>query len=83
MKHNRITTLLLLTSLLTASLFSCGGDTTTPAVTDKTADSSADTTPVTEELDSLAARQLVDDELGEADFSGRTFRILGDNACED
>ena len=83
MKHNRITTLLLLTSLLTASLFSCGGDTTTPAVTDKTADSSADTTPVTEELDALEQRMLVEDGLPERDFGGKTFRILGDDACID
>ena len=83
MKQSRIFTALLLTAA--AALFSCGGDTAVSSGDTASADTAADTqdSAVTEALDSLAARQLVDDELGAADFGGRTFRILGDDACED
>ena len=37
----------------------------------------------TEEVDSLAARMKVSDGLENTDFGGKTFRILGDDACLD
>ena len=77
---------LLLAALLAVSLTSCGGGTEQPTgdtagdVTDAPA---ADTSAETEELDALEQRLLVDDGLEDTDFSGRIFRILGDDACED
>ncbi len=46
-----------------------GGDTTAPAET--------------EPVDALAARMAVDDELETVDYQGKTFHIIGDDACED
>ena len=77
MKHSMI---LIFTALLTASLISCGGDTTDPVVTDTAADTtSTNTSVVPEELDSLDQRMLVDDGLPEQDFGGKIFRILGED----
>jgi len=75
MKHN-LTASLLLTALLTASLVSCGGDSVQTA-TDTDAGTDADTAPVTEALDVLDLRMLEDDGLGEVDFGGKDFHILG------
>lgn len=82
MKHNRMTALLLLTALLAASLISCG-DTKDPEVTNTADTTPEDTAAVTEKLDALDARMLVDDGLGEADFGGKDFHILGVEYCED
>lgn len=83
MKHSKMTAILTLTALLTASLLSCGTDGGTPAGSNADNTPESDTAPVTEELDSLEQRMLVDDELEDRDFGGRTFRILGDDACLD
>ena len=71
-----VTSALLLTALLAASLVSCGGDASDPAVTD-TAETAAVTAAETEALDVLEMRMLEDDGLGEADFGGKEFQILG------
>lgn len=82
MKHN-LTAAFLMTALLTSSLISCGGDTADGTVTGS-ADTAADTAAtVTEELDTLEARKLVPDDLETVDYGGRTFRIMGDDACVD
>lgn len=87
MKHTKATTLLLLASMLSAAMISCGDSTAnTPAQTeDNPADPGevVETTAETEELDALEQRMLVDDGLEDTDFGGRTFRILGDEEYED
>ncbi len=87
MKHTQITTLLLLASMLSAAMISCSDTSAnTPAEKeDIPAESGAvtETSAETEELDALEQRMLVDDGLEDTDFGGRTFRILGDDACED
>lgn len=75
MKHN-LTAAFLLTALLTSSLVSCSGDSAQTAA-DTDAGTDADTAPVTEALDALDQRMLVDDGLGDQDFGGREFHILG------
>ena len=67
MKH--ITTALLLASLLTASLISCGGD--EPGTTVNTG---ADTTPVTE---AVTEAPRVKADLPDKDFGGRDFTFYG------
>ncbi len=87
MKHTRAITLLLLASTLSAAMISCGdtADNTPTDMKDIPADSGAviETSAVTEELDALEQRMLVDDGLEDTDFGGRTFRILGDEEYED
>ncbi|MCQ2432003.1 MAG: hypothetical protein MJ175_05290 [Clostridia bacterium] len=84
MKHN-ICAWLLLGAMLTATAAttSCG-DT---APTDKPAN---ETTPATNSVeteaepeDSLTQRLKVDDGIETIDYGGKTFTILGDDACED
>lgn len=69
----KITTLLLLAAILSASvLTSCGGgDTGTSA--DTKADATADAVSETEPTD---PRQLISDDLPEKDYSGKTFRMM-------
>ncbi|MBE6657142.1 MAG: hypothetical protein E7604_01730 [Ruminococcaceae bacterium] len=82
-----MTTALLLTAMLTASLASCGdaADSMITPPDDLPADSNntIETSVETEEPDALEQRMLVDDGLPEQDFGGRTFRILGDEEYED
>ena len=75
MKHH-LTAALLLTALLASSLISCGGDTTDTTVTNAP-ETTADTAVETEALDALELRMLEDDGLGEVDFGGKEFHILG------
>ena len=81
MKNKRVLSAILFVSLVTASLIACGD--TTSAVPEDTAAKETDAAVTTEAVDALTARGLVDDELDDADFGGRTFRILGDDACAD
>ena len=81
MKSKRFLSAILFVSLVTASLIACGD--TTSAVPEDTAAKETDAAVTTEAVDALTARGLVDDELDDADFGGRTFRILGDDACAD
>lgn len=78
-------TLALLTAalMLTSALTSCGGETPATTTNETTDAASADTAPVTEELDTLEQRQLVDDGLEDRDFGGATFTILGVEYFED
>ena len=76
MKYSNITTLFLLASLLTVSLISCGNDSTQPPAASE-AGTAAATEAVTDEPDALELRMLEDDGLGETDFGGKTFHILG------
>ncbi|MBQ8577097.1 MAG: hypothetical protein IJ449_03895 [Clostridia bacterium] len=63
---------------------SCGGDGTGGAETGTVpVGGETDVTAETEEMDALAARMNVDDGLETVDYEGRTFRIIGDDACED
>ncbi len=80
---NQTTSALLLSALLAALILcaSCG-DGNTPGTIDVPANDT--TAPVeTEPVDSLAARMNVDDGLETVDYQQKTFRILGDDACED
>ena len=71
MKNQSITTLLL-ASMLSASLFSCGGETTTePENTSANADTAA---PVTEAV--TVDPDYVPDSLGDLDLGGETVSIL-------
>ena len=83
MNNNRFISAFLFISLVTASLISCGDHSSNVTDSDTTAANEENTVAVTEQLDALEARQLVDDELEDVDFGGRTFRILGDDACTD
>ncbi len=69
MKHNHLTAALLLTSLLAASLVSCGGDDPTTTITTQ-----ADTTPATEAV-TEAVRVTAD--LPAKDFGGAEFTFYG------
>ena len=75
MKHH-LTAALLLTALLASSLISCGSDATDTTVTNAP-ETTAETAVETEALDALDLRMLEDDGLGEVDFGGKEFHILG------
>jgi hypothetical protein len=76
MKKTRIAAFLLAAlTLIPAVMTSCGGDDTT--TTDTKADGTASVTEaVTEPVDALEARKLVDDEVETKDFGGAPFRIV-------
>ena len=76
MKKTRIAAFLLAAlTLIPAVMTSCGGDDTT--TTDTKADDTASVTEaVTEPVDALEARKLVDDEVETKDFGGAPFRIV-------
>ncbi len=70
----KITTLLLLAAMLSASvLTSCGGVDTGAASDTKANDATTDAVIETEPTD---PRQLVSDDLPEKDYSGKTFRMM-------
>ena len=84
MKHTArsVTWLLLAAAMLTAGV-SCG-ETASEAGGNTNDTQAAQTDAVTEEPeDSLAARMKVDDGVPTVDYAGKTFNILGDDACED
>lgn len=83
--QSKKTSALLLSALLATLILSAscgdGSGNTTDTVNVPANDTTA---PVeTEPVDALAARMNVDDELETVDYQGKTFRILGDDACED
>ncbi len=77
MKRNQAL-LFLLAAALTASLASCGGDSTTTTDTQNISTSDNASEAITEEIDpnSIEGRKLVSDDLGEKDFGGYEFRIV-------
>ncbi|MDD4774583.1 MAG: hypothetical protein PHZ09_13430, partial [Eubacteriales bacterium] len=73
----RITAILLLVSILAVT-----------ACSDKTPNDAVLTTALSEEtipedVDSLAERQKVSDGIETEDFDGKSFHIIGDDACTD
>ena len=76
MKNTRIAAFLLAAlTLVPAVMTSCGGDSTTTTDTQAT-DSDVVTEAVTEPVDALEARKLVDDGVETKDFGGDSFRIV-------
>lgn len=76
----RILTLLLVVMLCTSSMTACGDQETAtvsePSSEFSSAEETSDETAPGEEYDSLEARKLVDDGLGEKDLGGAEFRML-------
>lgn len=84
MKHKKLPLFaMLLCTLIAAS--ACGGTGDKNTKLEETQSQPTDDTSAsqTEEVDALTARMNVSDNLEAADFGGRVFRILGDDACED
>ncbi|MHB1152981.1 MAG: hypothetical protein ACYCWE_04620 [Eubacteriales bacterium] len=85
MKIKQMISILLTTAMITAVCV------TTLACSDAAADDtsaqsstvSGETTAAEEDVDSLAARQSVSDNVETEDYEGRTFHIIGDDACTD
>ncbi|MGM9625827.1 MAG: hypothetical protein ACI3XM_08980, partial [Eubacteriales bacterium] len=86
MYQQKVSLVLLSAMLCTilAAVPSCGGDGASDTEQTKAADTkTADEAVQTEEPDALEARRNVDDGLGNTDFGGKTFRIMGDDGYED
>jgi len=82
MKKKNVLALLLCAVMLMSTLAACGngGETDKPAATTAAAAENGETTAAAEaELDPIAQRASISDELPESDFGGTEFRIVADD----
>lgn len=85
MYQQKVSLVLLSAMLCTilAAASSCGGGASDTEQTKAAESGTAADTVQIEEQDALEARQNIDDGLGNPDFGGKTFRIMGDDGYED